>query len=120
MYVRKSPKTHGTKEKVEGELPPAPEVVVIEDLISTGASVLNTVESLVKEKGARVLGVYAIFSYEIKKSQEGFAKLKLPVFTLFGFSNLLTTLRTTNQLNKTQEKLLRAWKQGLDEGKESY
>ena len=68
-YVRGSGKDHGRKNQIEGRLEPGQKVVVIEDLISTGGSVLDTVEAL-RAAGAEVLGVVSIFTYGMKKGIE--------------------------------------------------
>lgn len=114
VYVRSSPKQHGKKEKMEGVLPKNPKVVVIEDLISTGKSVLNTVETL-EEKNAQVLGVYAIFNYEIPSCQSRFFQRNLPLFTLLNFPTLVAFLKQSNQLNKQEEEVLKNWKRQLDQ-----
>lgn len=68
-YVRSSAKDHGRQNKIEGRLDKGAKVVVIEDLISTGGSVIETVEAL-REAGAEVLGVVSIFTYGMKKGLE--------------------------------------------------
>lgn len=65
-YVRGSAKDHGRKNQIEGRLSPGQRVVVIEDLISTGGSVLDCVEPL-REAGAEVLGIVSIFTYGMQK-----------------------------------------------------
>ena len=71
-YVRGDAKTHGRNNKIEGKCEPGTKVVVIEDLISTGGSVIDVVESL-REVGAEVLGVVSIFTYDLKKGLERLA-----------------------------------------------
>ncbi|MCQ2175257.1 MAG: orotate phosphoribosyltransferase [Bacteroidales bacterium] len=71
-YVRGDAKTHGRNNKIEGKCEPGTKVVVIEDLISTGGSVIDVVESL-REVGAEVLGVVSIFTYGLKKGLERLA-----------------------------------------------
>lgn len=71
-YVRGSNKDHGRQNRIEGKLDPNQKVVVIEDLISTGGSVIETVEAL-REAGADVLGVASIFTYGMKKGIEKLA-----------------------------------------------
>ena len=71
-YVRSSGKDHGRRNQIEGRLEPGQKVVVVEDLISTGGSVLETVEAL-REAGAEVLGVVSIFTYGMKKGIERMA-----------------------------------------------
>ena len=65
-YVRAGAKDHGRKNQIEGKLLPGQRVVVVEDLISTGGSVIEVVDIL-REAGAEVLGVVSIFTYGMKK-----------------------------------------------------
>ncbi|MDO5324890.1 MAG: orotate phosphoribosyltransferase [Clostridia bacterium] len=71
-YVRSGAKDHGRKNQIEGRLLPGQKVVVVEDLISTGGSVLEVVEIL-REAGAEVLGVVSIFTYGMRKGLERMA-----------------------------------------------
>ncbi len=71
-YVRSGAKDHGRKNQIEGKLEKGQKVVVIEDLISTGGSVLDVVEVL-REAGAEVLGIASIFTYGMKKSVDRLA-----------------------------------------------
>lgn len=71
-YVRSSSKDHGRQNRIEGKLVPGQKVVVVEDLISTGGSVLDAVDAL-REAGAEVLGVVSIFTYGMKKGVERLA-----------------------------------------------
>ncbi len=71
-YVRSGAKDHGRKNQIEGRLEPGQKVVVVEDLISTGGSVLEVVEIL-REAGADVLGIVSIFTYGMKKGLERLA-----------------------------------------------
>ena len=72
-YVRGSAKDHGRKNQIEGRLQPGQKVVVVEDLISTGGSVLEVVNVL-REFGAQVLGVVSIFTYSMKKGLKRLAE----------------------------------------------
>ena len=71
-YVRSGAKDHGRKNQIEGRLEPGQKVVVVEDLISTGGSVLEVVNVL-REAGAEVLGVVSIFTYSMQKGLERLA-----------------------------------------------
>ena len=71
-YVRSGAKDHGRQNRIEGRLEPGWKVVVVEDLISTGGSVIDTVEAL-REAGADVLGVVSIFTYGMQKGVERLA-----------------------------------------------
>lgn len=68
-YVRSSAKDHGRQNRIEGKLEAGQKVVVVEDLISTGGSVIDVVEAL-REYGAEVLGIVSIFTYGMKKGLE--------------------------------------------------
>ena len=68
-YVRSGAKDHGRGNRIEGKLEPGQKVVVIEDLISTGGSVIEVVDAL-REAGAQVLGIASIFTYGMKKGLE--------------------------------------------------
>ena len=71
-YVRSEAKGHGRGNRIEGKMEKGTKVVVIEDLISTGGSVLDVVEAL-REEGAEVLGIASIFTYGIRKGKERIA-----------------------------------------------
>ena len=71
-YVRSSSKDHGRQNRIEGRLDKGEKVVVVEDLISTGGSVLDAVDAL-REAGAEVLGIVSIFTYGMKKGVERLA-----------------------------------------------
>lgn len=83
-YVRGSGKDHGRKNQIEGRLEPGQRVVVIEDLISTGGSVLDVV-SVLREAGAEVLGVASIFTYGMQKGLSRLAKANVKNRSLTNF-----------------------------------
>ena len=83
-YVRASGKDPGRKNQIEGRLEPGQKVVVIEDLISTGGSVLDVV-SVLREAGAEVLGVASIFTYGMKKGLERLAAANVKNVSLTNF-----------------------------------
>ena len=86
-YVRSGAKDHGRKNQIEGKLLPGQKVVVIEDLISTGGSVLEVVEIL-REAGAEVLGVVSIFTYGMKKGLERLAAANVENTSLTDFDTI--------------------------------
>mgnify|MGYP000761734079 CR=1 FL=1 len=88
-YVRSGAKDHGRGNRIEGRLEKGQKVVVIEDLISTGGSVLDTVAAL-REAGAEVLGVVSIFTYGMKKGVERMVEAKVKSVSL---TNLDTIAR---------------------------
>ncbi len=83
-YVRGSAKDHGRKNQIEGRLQPGQKVVVVEDLISTGGSVLDVVNVL-REFGADVLGVVSIFTYGMKKGLERLKEADVKNISLTNF-----------------------------------
>ena len=88
-YVRSSSKDHGRQNQIEGRLEKGQKVVVVEDLISTGGSVLEVVNVL-REAGAEVLGIVSIFTYGMKKGVERMAEAKVKSVSL---TNLDTIAR---------------------------
>ena len=87
-YVRGSSKDHGRKNQIEGRLIPGQKVVVVEDLISTGGSVLDVVNVL-REAGANVLGIVSIFTYNMQKSKDALAKANVKNISLSNFDVMI-------------------------------
>ena len=83
-YVRSSSKDHGRQNQIEGRLEKGQKVVVVEDLISTGGSVLEVVNVL-REAGAEVLGIVSIFTYGMKKGLERLAAANVRNVSLTNF-----------------------------------
>ncbi len=83
-YVRSGAKDHGRKNQIEGRLEPGQKVVVVEDLISTGGSVIEVVNVL-REAGARVLGVVSIFTYGMQKGLDRLAEAGVENHSLTDF-----------------------------------
>ena len=83
-YVRSGAKDHGRKNQIEGRLEPGQKTVVVEDLISTGGSVLEVVNVL-REAGAEVLGVVSIFTYGMRKGVERLAAAEVVNYSLCCF-----------------------------------
>ena len=89
-YVRGGAKDHGRQNRIEGKLLPGQKVVVVEDLISTGGSVIEVVEAL-REAGAEVLGVVSIFTYGMKKGVERLAQACVENHSLTNFDVIAET-----------------------------
>ena len=83
-YVRASSKDHGRQNQIEGKLEKGQKVVVIEDLISTGGSVIDVVNVL-REAGAEVLGIASLFTYNMEKSKQRLAEANLKNVSLSNF-----------------------------------
>ena len=86
-YVRSGNKDHGRQNRIEGRLEPGQKVVVVEDLISTGGSVIEVVEAL-REAGAEVLGVVSIFTYGMKRGLERLAAARVENHSLTDFDHI--------------------------------
>ena len=87
-YVRGSSKDHGRKNQIEGRLIPGQKVVVVEDLISTGGSVIEVVNVL-REAGANVLGIASIFTYNMAKSKEALEEANVKNISLSNFDVMI-------------------------------
>lgn len=108
IYVRPEPKSHGRQNQIEGALKAEQNVVVVEDLISTGKSSLNAVRAL-KDAGANVLGMVAIFSYGFEAAANNFAEEKVNLHTLSDYDNLLELALKTNYISDEQLETLSRW-----------
>lgn len=86
-YVRSKPKDHGRTNMIEGKLEKGQKVVVVEDLISTGGSVIEVVEAL-REAGAEVLGIVSIFTYGMKKGLERLKDANVKNISLTNFDTI--------------------------------
>lgn len=83
-YVRGSSKDHGRKNQIEGRIVPGQRVVVVEDLISTGGSVIDVVNVL-RDAGTIVLGIVSIFTYNMQKSKDALAEANVKNISLSNF-----------------------------------
>lgn len=114
VYVRPKPKDHGTGSQIEGELAPGKKVVVIEDLISTGMSSLAAVKAL-REAGAQVLGMVAIFTYGFDLAAQRFEEDKVRLDTLSNYSALVDVASETGYISSAAKSLLHEWRENPSE-----
>ena len=112
IYVRDSAKKHGKTNQIEGRLLEGQKVVIIEDLISTGLSSLKVAKAL-EEAGAVVLGVVAIFSYELKKAQDAFAADKVKYHTLTNYNYLIEEAVESDYIKQEDVEKLLEWRNNL-------
>lgn len=106
-YVRSGAKDHGRQNQIEGMLEKGQKVVVVEDLISTGGSVIEVVDVL-REAGAEVLGVVSIFTYGMKKGLERLAAANVKNVSLTDFDSLVKVAVAEGYIKaEDEEKLLR-------------
>ncbi len=99
-YVRSGNKDHGRGNRIEGKLLPGQKVVVIEDLISTGGSVIEVVDAL-REAGAEVLGIASIFTYGMKKGLDRLAEANVKNVSLSNFDAVANVAAEEGYIKQT-------------------
>ena len=109
VYIRSQPKAHGTKNQIEGPLIEGQRVIVIEDLISTGKSVLKAAAA-VREVGALALAVCAIFNYAFESSQRRFDKEHIFLHSLCTYNDLLAVALSRGFINQNDKQYLQRWR----------
>lgn len=109
VYVRPEPKKHGRQNQIEGDLKANSKVVVIEDLISTGGSSLKVVEVL-RNSGAEVMGMVALFTYAFPLAEENFLKAKCTLHTLSDYPNLISQVQESGEIDQTSFDTLISWR----------
>jgi orotate phosphoribosyltransferase len=109
VYVRPEPKSHGRKNQIEGHLESGQNVVVIEDLISTGKSSLNAVQAL-KESGAVVKGMVAVFSYGFDIAETNFKEKNVRLTTLSNYESLLNLASESSYISDKEMDALKDWR----------
>ena len=109
VYVRSKAKDHGKENLIEGRVSKGQKAVVIEDLISTGGSVLVAVDAL-KEEGVEVLSVCAIFTYLLPKATSNFEAHQTRLETLSNYDVLMDVAVEKKFVEESDLDLLKAWK----------
>ncbi|KIS03568.1 orotate phosphoribosyltransferase [Paucilactobacillus wasatchensis] len=110
IYVRSKPKDHGQGNQIEGVLKQNQRVVVIDDLISTGQSVLQAATA-VQNAGAQVLGIAGIFSYQLPSAVDNFSAAGLNFPTVTNYDTLIEVAKQQNFVTEEQLAVLRKWRQ---------
>ena len=106
-YVRSGNKDHGRQNRIEGKLEVGQKVVIVEDLISTGGSVIEVAEAL-REAGADVLGIVSIFTYGMQKGIDRLAEKNLRNVSLTNFDVIVKVAAEENYIKaEDQERLIR-------------
>jgi len=113
VYVRPSAKKHGLGNQIEGELMPNANVLVIEDLVSTGKSSLEAVAAL-REAGANIIGMSAIFTYGFQIAHDNFEKAQVELQTLSNYASLIQIALESNYINEADLETLRYWREHPD------
>ncbi len=112
-YVRSEAKKHGMGKQVEGDIKPGQKVVVVEDLVSTGKSSLQAVQSL-REFGCEVLGMVSIFTYGFDAAKLAFDEAKCPYFSLSNYNVLVEVAASKNLIQPEQMNVLAEWRKSPD------
>ncbi|EFV79475.1 MULTISPECIES: orotate phosphoribosyltransferase [Cytobacillus] len=108
-YVRSKAKGHGKGKQIEGKADKGQKVVVVEDLISTGGSAITAVKAL-REAGCEVLGVAAIFTYQLEKGKEMLDKEKIEAYTLTNIEALTEVAVENGYIQEKDMKKLVEWR----------
>ena len=108
-YVRSGSKDHGRQNQIEGRLDEGQKVVVVEDLISTGGSVIEVVNVL-REAGAEVLGIVSIFTYGMKKGIERLAEADVTNYSLTDFDCIAEVAAETGYIRPEDVRRLIAFR----------
>ncbi|MGT2957802.1 orotate phosphoribosyltransferase [Streptococcus bovimastitidis] len=109
-YIRSKPKDHGAGNQIEGRVTKGQKMVIIEDLISTGGSVLDAAAAAIRD-GAEVLGVVAIFTYELPKAKANFDKAGIELLTLSHYTELIQVAKEKGFIDADGLALLEKFKQ---------
>ena len=109
VYVRSAAKNHGLENLIEGEFKAGQQVVVVEDLISTGGSSLQAVEAL-RNAGCEVLGMVAIFTYGFQKAVDNFVHANCVLDTLSDYNALIDLAQKTGYVKEEEVSKLKEWR----------
>jgi orotate phosphoribosyltransferase len=109
IYIRSAAKGHGMTNLIEGDLKPGQKVVVIEDLISTGGSSLKAVEA-VREAGAELLGMLAIFTYGFPVATEAFEEAGVELTTLSSYEQMIPFASESGYVTAADVETLQEWR----------
>ena len=113
IYVRPEPKQHGAKNQIEGDISQIHSVVVVEDLISTGKSSLNSVAAL-RNSGIIVKGMVSIFNYGFDIARESFKNAQCPLYSLSNYDVMITKALQSKYINEGQMESLKDWREHPD------
>ncbi|MFD1672246.1 orotate phosphoribosyltransferase [Agrilactobacillus yilanensis] len=110
VYIRSKPKDHGKGNQIEGHLIKGQKMVVIDDLLSTGGSVLSAAQAAKKE-GADVIGVVGIFSYQLKAVYANFEEANIPFRTLTNYTHLIDVAAQEHYIKEETLETLKQWRE---------
>jgi len=108
VYVRPDHKNHGLMNLIEGEIAENQNIVIVEDLVSTGGSSLKAVSALLG-RNCNVLGMIAIFTYQFKTTVNRFNEAGCKLYTLCGFNSLIEMATKTGYINAQELRIIKQW-----------
>ena len=114
LYVRSAPKDHGMGNLIEGEVQAGWNVVVVEDLISTGGSSLKAVAAL-RAAGVNVLGMVAIFTYQFPQAVKAFEEAGVELTTLSNYTELVAAAAEQGYVRESDIEVLKQWRENPSE-----
>jgi len=114
VYIRSKAKDHGKGNQIEGVIHPGQKMVVIEDLISTGGSVIDACLAAQNE-GAHLLGVAAIFTYELAKGIDNFNQNNIKLVCLSNYTTLVNVAKETGYISNDDIETLKKWRKNPSE-----
>jgi len=103
VYVRNKPKGHGAGKQIEGYLPEGKQVLIVEDLISTGGSSLNSVNAIRNEGKCIVHDVFAIFTYGMQKAKDAFEEASVAASTLSNIEVLTDVAKESGAISEEDQ-----------------
>ena len=115
VYVRSTVKKHGMKNMIEGDLKMNSNVLVIEDLISTGGSSLKAIDAI-KERKCNVLGLTCIFNYSFEISKTNFKSNNIKVINLCDYYDLIELVKAKKIISSKEIDFLENWRKNPDKG----
>jgi len=113
-YVRSKAKAHGKGNQIEGKIMKGQKVVVVEDLISTGGSAITAAEAL-RAAGCEVLGIVAIFSYQLPTASENLENAGVTAFSLTDYSTLIDVALEKQVVSENDIESLQSWRENPSE-----
>ncbi len=114
IYIRSAPKKHGRQNKIEGALPKNAKALLVEDLISTGGSVISAGKAL-EESGGKIIGALAIFTYELEAAHLAFQQVNYPLRTISSYSRLIQEAVQSGHIAEAEADLLNKWNKDPEE-----
>jgi orotate phosphoribosyltransferase len=110
VYIRPEAKKHGRQNQIEGHLEKGSNVVVVEDLISTGMSSLKAVQAL-NQESVKVMGMAAIFTYGFDVAEDNFKNHKTELVTLSNYNHLIDEALSKGYVSKSELETLKEWRE---------